>query len=690
MQNYLTGFRCRKGSVAVVIAGIFLALLVAFSAFIKYSTSRQYATKKLNKVLLAREFSFALATLACHQLKAKDLKNPSSRLTECLSKPLAAMSKEESGKVAFADPTLGIVDRLAAANSELRDLTYEVKWVLRRDDFKPCIEAYPREKTGQLRIPVLISYRAPGSNELIKEDYLYQTRAKVTANLVPVLSKFSLYIEDAVAGEGPDRFNKVETNAQGNLAPSAAFRPWVLDNGGGDDKFPDRFAGVVTSPRGLVYLGGGRINLSLARGWNEPGKYGEGFHLFAEGRGDGLYTTGFLGPMALMNWETGLCNDLSDDANIFWWELIKDGFDELSKTNSIFRLNGTDQEKSPTLVFGEVMARTLCARAYRESSDNFGPLPYVNSDDKFTDYTSGQSEIFDITYFMSEYQKAAGTLNRGTYNAKFASSLIEEPYNRALAYIITNFKAPHPMDSGAIPASDQLAAFVTGKAAISGAAHNVPAPFDSVFPDVRELKKMGEFLKKERTFIPGQRVAHGIELGKGQKLLPALQQRGLLIKDKLDLNGWLYVKSKEPVVIDDALRLISHGGIVVEQGSIELKNSVRADSGGFLLNLVALNGNIIIDSSLGGELDVALTAAGNGSDAGQVKFAGNSGSIIPVIRGNVAMRTIAAGSLSSAAARGVEIRYRRSLSAMPGQDSDEGSEKDLLMYDLQSLPRLVD
>ncbi len=690
MQKMLTELRCRRGSVAVVIAGIFLALLVAFSAFLKYSTNRQYSTKKLNKVLLAREFSAALATLASHQLRQKDIKNLSSKLVEKLALPLSAMDKEASEKIIFVQPAKGLVDKLIAASSELRDLSYDIKWSLRKADFQPCIAAYPREKIGTLRIPIVVSYRAPASNELIKEDYLYSTRVKVTANLVPVLSRFSLYVEDAVAGEGPDRFNKVETNSQGNLAPSSNFRPWVLDNGSGDEKFPERFANIIGSGRGLVYLGGGRLNLNIARGWNEPGKYGEGFHLFAEGRGDGLYTTAFLGPMALLNWETGLCNDLSDDANIFWWELIKDGYDAMSKTNSIFRLNGTDQEKSPTLVFGEVMARTLCARAYRESSENFGPLPYVNSDDKFADYTSGESEVFDISYFMSEYQKVSGTLNRGTYNTDYASCLIEQPYNRSLAYIITNFKAPHPLDTGAIPSSDPLASFAAGKAVSAGLAHKIPAPYDGIFSGVSDLKKMADFLSKERLMIPGNRSIHSIELANGQKVLTALEQRGLLLKDKLDLNGWVYVKAKDTLVFDSSLRLMSHGGIVLEQGNIEVRAPVKADGGNFILNLVALNGNITVDSSLSGEVDLSLTACGSASDVGQVKFPGNSGTNVVRVNGNIAMRTIAKGSLNNSAARGVEIVYPRKLAALPNQSGEEGSEKSLLMFDLKELPQLVD
>ncbi|HQB83223.1 MAG TPA: hypothetical protein PLR50_07000, partial [Candidatus Rifleibacterium sp.] len=114
-----------------------------------------------------------------------------------------------------------------------------------------------------------------------------------------------------------------------------------------------------------------------------------------------------------------------------------------------------------------------------------------------------------------------------------------------------------------------------------------------------------------------------------------------------------------------------------------------SDGGAFLLNLVTLDGNITIDSALGGELEVALTACG-AAGKGQVKFPGNSGSNNVKIKGNVAMRTIAGGSLNTAAARGVEIAYDRRLAALPGQSSAAGSEQELLMFSLKGTPQLVE
>jgi len=84
-----------------MVGGIVLALLVFFGAFIKYSSSRQYATKRLNRILLAREFSAALANLACHHLREKELHNLSGKLVKSLEKPISAMSGSSSDKIVF-------------------------------------------------------------------------------------------------------------------------------------------------------------------------------------------------------------------------------------------------------------------------------------------------------------------------------------------------------------------------------------------------------------------------------------------------------------------------------------------------------------------------------------------------------------------------------------------------------------
>lgn len=673
---------------AVLTGGIILALLITFGAFVKYSSSRQYAAKKLNKVLLAREFSSSLATLAAHQLKVRELKNNSSKLVEHVSRPLGKMESQVLQPIEFAPELKPVIEKLRDANTELRDLSFKVSWVLLKDDFQTCLPAYAREKTGKIRMPIQISYKAPGSEDKIDEEYLYAIEFKAVANFIPVLSKFSLYIQDALNGESEDRFNMVMTDAYGNLN-TGSFRPWVLNNGG-TDTVPNRFVDAVSSLRGIVYLGGNRVVLGVARGWNVPGKYSEGFHLLAEGRGDGLYTTGYVGTMALLNWETGLCNtDPNDDASVFWYDLIKSGYADMSRKNSAFRLMGTDTERSPTIVFGNVMSRTLCARAFRESSEHFGPLPYTHSQEQYEDYIENDlGEEFNISYFYNQIKLHSGPLSRSEYNARYASSIVEEPYNRALGYMITNFKNPRPLESGVIAASDPLADFISGKAVIKGLAHKVPAPFSSIFPDIADLKSIDAFLKKME--VPGRRAVATIALKPGEDIVAVLKRHDFLKNGQLDLNGWIYVTATERIVINEPLALLSHGGIVVNQGNIEIKNSIKTLPGDFLLSLVALNGNVTVDSSVSDELDVSLIASGDSPDTGQVRFAGNSSSTVARIKGNIAMRRLPGSNFDSYAARGLELNYRTALAALPGQAADTGSEKSLLMFSVNTDPKLVD
>ena len=74
----------RKGSVTVIVIGIFVALLAMLGGFLKSATQRQYTTKKLNKVLLAREFCDFSGYFVLSQIKRKRLKTPDSKLIQAL------------------------------------------------------------------------------------------------------------------------------------------------------------------------------------------------------------------------------------------------------------------------------------------------------------------------------------------------------------------------------------------------------------------------------------------------------------------------------------------------------------------------------------------------------------------------------------------------------------------------------
>ncbi len=674
--------RSRSGSAIFLVGAMVVALFILFGGFLKYSTSRRHSTGKLNSSFLAREFSSAIATLAAHQIRETELKKPSGLLCTQLALPISEMSAEKTEQIKFEPAIQLLIQKLIKANSSLIDTDFKVSWLLKKDKFETFLKAYPREKSGKLLLPVTVSYKMPGTGEKVTEEYLYYLNLNVSANLIPVLSRFCLYVQDAVAGESQDRFNQVTTDMYGNLKGSL-YRPWVLNNGNLDSgKIPRRFSELLESSVGLIYLGGGRLVLGNCRGWNIAGKYGEGFHLMAEGRGDGLYTAGFINNMAILNWETGLCDDTSDDSAKYWWEMIKDGFDSDSRKNSIFRLFGTDLCRSPTLVFGNIYSKTLCAKAFKEGNDFFGPLPYVSSQDRFTDICSGGSEDFDIGYFKS----VVGNIPLSTYNQKYASCLLEVPYNRAIAYILSNHKNPKPIQSGLVAKTDPLYDFITGEAVSKGISDKIPAPYSQVFTDITSLDSMSKVL--ERMGVPGKRTLKTITLAKNEKLTDRLKQSGYLNKSNLDINGWLYVKSPEKIVIDKPINLKSHGGIVLEKGNIEIKAQIKSSSDKCLLTLVTLDGDIIVNSSLGGSLNVSLVA--DGQNSGQVKFPGNLNSPTLSIKGNILMRRMAKNSLKFYAARGPQIDYFTQLAAHPNASSEETSEKNLLMFGINTNPRLLE
>lgn len=159
--------------------------------------------------------------------------------------------------------------------------------------------------------------------------------------------------------------------------------------------------------------------------------------------------------------------------------------------------------------------------------------------------------------------------------------------------------------------------------------------------------------------------------------------RGFLNNGKLDLNGWVHVRSALPLSINRPLSLASHGGIVLERGNIEISETVRSDGDKYFLNLVTLAGDISVLSTASGKMNLGLTANG------QVRIAGSACTKAPEIIGNIAMRQIKAGSLSDSMARGVDLIYCEQLAARPFRPSENGSEKPLLTFSINRHPRLI-
>ncbi len=700
-----------KGSVILVTIVIFVILLGILAAFLKSTTQRQYTTKKLNKVLLAREFSNSIALLATHKLKDVDLKDKSSKFATELGKPLKEMSTNAKGDISESQLTGlygSLIGDLKKANSELGKLSFKASWNSSRDDFEPLLEAYPREKVGKIKIFIAVEYTPPASNEKITENYLYHVDVKITANIVPVLSKFTLYLEDAISGDAStsvpeDRFNILRVNSQGRLINGNEYRPWVLRNG--PETTETTYKDFVEKDFGLVYLGspstGGQqkpINLGLSRSWNEPGECSEGLHLLAGGRGDGLYTVEKLDGLYQLNWEIGLADDNDGDA-AFWFELIYRGFYETSKVSSILKLYGTDPDgKSPTLVLGNVKARTLCARAYKGldgGSMEHGPLHYMDSRELFEDSAliseTSAGELHYIRPFVNSYRRQYGhELTYETYVKKYGSVLWDIPYNRSLMYMATSYLDRHPENSGAIPTSDSLFKFTTGSELDDSLTAKVPEPFDKIY-NVKSLKDMNKFLDKDKTFLEKKRIKHIIDLTMDKTdLVSELKKRHLIDERELNynLNCWIYVKSNGPITIaEKSINVTSHGGIILEQGDIIIKGPIISTNGDHILHLVALDGNIDVEAS--GDLNVALIAASKSSgDKGQVKIIGKATSSPVQIRGNVVAKHIK--SIKNHMARGLKIEYNPILAALPYNMNTTNCEDKLLMYAIDEDAKLVE
>jgi hypothetical protein len=244
------------------------------------------------------------------------------------------------------------------------------------------------------------------------------------------------------------------------------------------------------------------------------------------------------------------------------------------------------------------------------------------------------------------------------------------------------------MNSGIIPVSDPLYDFIEGKAVTKGFADKIPEPYASMYSDISNLNNMKKILSK--IGVPGERAIRSLELKIDENLVERLAIEGFLKDGKLDINGWLHIKSNKEIVLENSLELLSHGGIVVEGADIIIENTVKGGADNFLLHLVALNGNIDVDSSVGGELSVSLIAAGDSSDKGQVRFKGDINSNLPIIKGNLAMAKLNKSNFAQNVSRGVEVKYSPELSALPGKISEEMSEKALLMFGIETKPELLE
>lgn len=689
----------RNGSVLILAGGVMFALLLIGGYFIQYMVRQNRAGHKQAQQRITGVLANSLAQLAAQKIQHDILLKTDHPLVKYLRKPADGMgnlSRTANPPIALGsgDPDLSnVVSELIKPLAAQGTFNYEIRYECRQSDFTTISSKYPREKSGIIHLYVTIRYKKTNGPEY-PEDYHYALRVKVTAALIPVLSKFNLYVEDALDGSptrSPWRFNLAATDVTGNLQTGSQVTPWVLWNG--DDQLSLSsltFDSLVQGKRGLIYLGGGRMYLNLARGWPSPGKFSEGFHLFKSGKGDGLYTIEWLddaGEIALLGWDQGTTFDTTSSGAREWWGFISNSkLASLARFNSVFRLYGTDSKKSPTLVLGEVYRSYITAKAIKDIRKRFAPdfLNYIPGDtgnltywqeyltpmpmpenDNISTFTTLVRSGERMTFFDPT---SAASLER--FNQKYASNLAYSPYNLSIAIMVTNNNLAFPlpslqtgplitlMNSNPLPATEKM--------------HEIPAPFNSL-TGATNLKSITPFITAMN--VPGKRTSWTFPASNApQDIWKNLSDHGLLKGNKLDLNGWVYVPGAADMVIENNLDVISNGGIVLEKGDIVIKNTINATNGTEFkcLQLVTLDGDITLD--INGPVQAALTAP-----KGRVTVTDNGR---PQIKGAVAMKRF---DISSAS-QGAELEYALPLAALPEQTADETSEQDLLSFTLNPTP----
>lgn len=703
--------RCRKrGSVIIIIAGVFVVLLVILGSFMKTTTSRVHTTKKLGDTMLAREFATSLAALSNHYIKFVELKDKNSKLRKALSAPLEKMAAPETSEDITENFASAMRSKVKSGSEDvltllekasgLNKLKWKLSWIVNKGDFAPIKfddkTPYPREKDGVVRVYMKISYVLPGTTESVTEDYMFVSQIRIVANLIPVLSKFTLYVEDALNNGEETRLNLVSTKANGDPNNGSVYHPWILNNGKGSDKTIDNYKDLVKSPRGLVYLGGGTrdkpISLGIARGWNEDGfgSYGEDFHFFKNSNAaEGYWKTIelFGGGKGIMASDIGLCDDISDDNLRAWQAQLGGGYSQKSKVNSIFKLYGTDGAKSPTLVLGFVDSMFASVRIFKYGNDvNF--LSYIDHEE---DYLSGCGfAVQDMNAFESGYDVLAlyncvgGSLSYEDYLSKYASRLSQTPYNKDYLYILTNNSTANPKSQVSDSKLKSLAGYNINEKDFTA----VPEGYDSIVEGV-DLTDMDEFLNVKRLSIDGSegsecnnRIAYSTSVkAVGDDIEAYFTRKGLLENGEMNLNGWVYVKSDSTLEINiNKCKVISQGGIIVDGGDICIKGNIEAEDGAHL-TLVALSGKISVEAGVT-NIDASLIAGD-----GQVKFLGKHIDGDIKINGNVVMRKI--NCLENLAA-GCKLNYKDELSAMPGLEADDRSELPTLMFCLRDNPKMFD
>ena len=663
-------FRSKKGNVILVVVAIFAILALALGSFLKTTVDRRYSAQKLVDTQYARDFAKSLAILTIDYIK-EQLRNPNGdeNLKKAFSVPWNYSGNDTKGsinisKIDILDSTTGksLIDTLKQEIS-LKDFALvenKINWTL--SDFKPIkvgdekseIIPYPREKTGLININFTVKYKIPGKNENLKEEYNFSSDIKVVANLLPVLSKFSFYVENVLDNEEPSltnscRFNVIDTNVNGELNNSVKIvKPWIFNNVGenesvdGESEKPKTYNDLVKDKRGFIYIGGGTkeypIRLGIACGdvdldIGSLSEYGEDFHFYKKPETDG----GFFKLLEPPKWEEGegvicanlgLCNDFDPESGYKdYLDLLGESNYELAKYNSIFKLYGTDQMYSrgifsPTLVLGFVDSMYASIRIFKPNGDENDFLKlnyYENADDFANALDEDQDDCdYDLTEFRLAYElKFLNLLEFEIYRSTFGSRVESVPYNTDYTY---TFKRDEAFPFHNVLKDEELEKLCDRKSDADifvKIPNSEKAQFGNIYQDIKDLTVLENFIDQQKLSIMpnGNRVAYSLKLvpadrektrgsivlEKSDKVsevfMNYLKKKNILLEEGLDFNGWLYIDSDDfdeefelPLKFGNK-KLLSQGGIILSKGKIIIEENILNDPKNHLTLLTLGNDN---------------------------------------------------------------------------------------------------
>ncbi|NLI76456.1 MAG: hypothetical protein GX442_08445 [Candidatus Riflebacteria bacterium] len=699
--------RGRRGSTVFLIAFGILVLLAMVAAFFShFMKSTRAQTHRLGESRLMAQVARALAVLATHKIQY-DLLDPAGGddgLRTWLAGPLAEMPRGYGefplelvgGRVDFQ----AAVDALTVPIREQGPFRFRITFAARAADFQG-LSKLPAEKVGVLRLTIVTTLKET------EEEFHFQCPIRVTAAVVPGVSKFSLFVEDAATDEAgqpaPWQYNLVSANPDGQLK-SSAVQPLVLRNGPRLDPGSIEWGSFFRKRVGLVYLGGGPLYLNMARGESRAGEFGEG-RWFFETRNrdqlwDGLYAVrDFSTPQTcqLMEWHKPVADERGDTLHGFFFEAIADTPEaKYMRFSSIFRLFGTDVDLSPTLVIGKVFRSAILLRAVIPvPNTDDGPIPplflkYFNDTHKWRDalnrqvcYSANETFPSIATFARDALGLSATVSDLEKYQREYASRAGLAPYNISLAYYTTNNTIANPFTQiSDTRLRDRMASS-------SAVLDQLPEEFGAV------LDGQGRTGVRLDGFLQSLDPARGrptwvVEMADpGQLFKPGgpLHRRGLWHPNRgeLDPKGWIVLQGRAPAsgLVLPRMKLLSNGGLVLEEGDILIKETIDGDldpaRDPLVLQVVARKGSITVKAPTGRRVDVALAAAQ------RVRLEGG-----PHLRGGVAMKRYEIRNASSAAL----LEYNPALAVLPACAAEfqkgPGSEvHDVLGYSLDPTPLLT-